>query len=58
MYSILSNDGQLVHGVKEYVCDTVEELKDLPPCKMGSTCFVVSEQSAYMMGGNGEWVKL
>lgn len=42
MYKITSNDGDVAYGVKEFVCDTVDDLKILPPCSMGSVAIVIS----------------
>lgn len=42
MYKITSNDGDIAYGVKEFACDTPEDLKDLPQCAMGSVAIVIS----------------
>ena len=36
MYKITSNDGDIAYGLKEFVCDEPEDLKDLPSCAMGN----------------------
>lgn len=58
MYKITSNDGDVAYGVKEFVCDTVDDLKILPPCSMGSVAIVISTGQLYMLNGKNEWVKL
>ena len=59
MYNITSNDGDIAHGVKEFACDTVEDLKSLPECSMGSTAFIISTSEIYMYSaGQKEWVKI
>ena len=35
MYKILANDGDVAYGIKDFICDTPEDLKDLPHCDMG-----------------------
>ena len=58
MYKITANDGEVAYGVKEFACDTVEDLKSLPECSMGSTAFIIADSEVYMMNGNEEWVKI
>lgn len=58
MYTITANDGDVVHGIKEFTCDAVEDLAALPQCKMGSTAFVIATSEIYMINSKGEWVKL
>lgn len=58
MYKITSNDGDIAYGIKEFVCDTPEDLKDLPSCAMGSVAFIISTAEAYMINSKKEWVKL
>ena len=58
MYKVISNDGDVAYGIKELVCDTVEDLKTLPSCQMGSSVLVIEDATVYMKNGEGEWVKL
>lgn len=58
MYKILSSDGDISYGIKEFICDTIEELNNLPSCSMGSTAFVISSAEVYMLSGKKEWVKI
>ena len=58
MYNITKNDNDISHGVKEFVCDTVDDLMALPRCEMGSIAIVLSESTVYMKNGAGKWVKL
>lgn len=39
-----------------FIADTKEDLKDLPSCSMGSTCYIISEATEYMRNSAGEWV--
>lgn len=41
---------------QSYICDTLEDLKTLPMLNMGSTCYVISNASKYMINSKGEWV--
>ena len=57
MYMTVARDVQ--YGVNEYVCDTKDDLSDLPRCLMGSTAIVLEEPVAvYMKDSKGQWVKL
>ena len=58
MYKILANDGDVAYGIKDFICDTPEDLKDLPHCNMGCTAFIISTAEVYMINSNGEWVKI
>ena len=55
---VISNDGDVAYGIKEYVVDTPEDMSEVPPCAMGSTLFVISTAEIYMMSGQGTWVKI
>ena len=58
MYKITKNDNDISYNVKEFVCDTIEDLQTLPKCEMGSLAIVISEVSVYLRNSAGEWVKL
>lgn len=59
MYKMTSRNGEVVYDVKEFVCDTPEDIAMLPRnCSMGSTCVVISTSEVYMMNSKGEWVKI
>lgn len=53
----LINYAEASSGVKEFVADTAEELKDITNCEMGSTCLVIEDSTFYVKNGKGEWVK-
>lgn len=58
MYKITSNDGDVAYGVKEFVCDSIDDLETLPYCQMGSIAIIIATASVYMKNSKGEWVKL
>ena len=58
MYKIVSNDGDVAYGIKEFVCDAFDDLNTLPPCQMGSSAIVIATAEVYMKNSKGEWVKL
>jgi hypothetical protein len=58
-YSLLSQSGQRsgrAYGVKSYVADTPEDLKDISTnIPMGCSAYVISTKERYMLNSNGEW---
>jgi hypothetical protein len=58
MYKITSNDGDIAYGVKEFACDTPDDLETLPNCAMGSVAIVISTAEVFMLNSKKEWVKL
>ena len=59
MYKITKNNGHIAYDVKEFVLDTDDDLVDLPlDCGQGSTAFVISSKSMYILNSSREWVKL
>jgi hypothetical protein len=39
-----------------YVADSPEDLNNLPQCSMGSTCYIISNATKYMINSEGEWI--
>lgn len=60
MNKLFSHEGDVAYGIREWVCDTPEDLENLPSgsVAMGSTAFVISTSELYMLNGEGEWVKI
>ena len=58
MFKLIATDGDKAYGIKEYVLDTPEDIKALPPCPMGSSALVISTGEVYMINSNKEWVKI
>lgn len=59
MYKMTSQNGDVVYDIKEFVCDTPDDIANLPQAAgMGSTCVVISTSEVYMMNSKGEWVKI
>lgn len=59
MINILSDNGNISYGVKDFCLDSKADLKNLPKdCRAGSTAFVIEDNSAYMLNSSGEWVKI
>lgn len=60
MVSVMSNSGKTTYGIQEFVCDTLEDIKDLPQngAAPGSAAIVISTGAIYMMNSEGEWVEV
>lgn len=43
--------------VRKYICDTEEDIADLPTCCPQSTALVCSTGDVYVVNASGEWVK-
>lgn len=60
MVNSMKTSGQTTYGLKRYVLDTPDDIKELPyyGIPAGSTAFVISTSENYMMNSKGEWVKV
>lgn len=54
-YRIIENGNG---GIKEFVVDTLDDLKILPKEAMGSTAFVIASCQLFILNGQGEWKEL
>lgn len=41
----------------EYLCDTEEDVSNLPTCCTGSTALVCDTGNVYIVNASGQWVK-
>ena len=59
MIKLTIANGDIQYDVNEYVCDSPEDIPNLPHlCAMGSTAIIISTAELYMKNSAGEWVKL
>lgn len=59
MINPLSVNGKPVAGIHEYLCDTAEDVKQLPTgAAPGSTAYVVETGDVYILNGLKKWVKM
>lgn len=58
MIKLVANDGEKSYGIKEYVIDTPDDIKSLPPCMMGSSALVISTGEVYIINSEKKWVKI
>ena len=58
-YSVISQNGQSLYNIKEYVLDTIEDLESLPvSAGMGSTAFVIEDGRKYVLNSQNQWIAL
>lgn len=60
-YSIISQGDHKTAYLKEFVVDTIEDIKDLPTfpnTAIGSNCLVIGTSDVFMLGNDNEWYKL
>ena len=58
MFSLISQNGHVSYGIKEYVCDSLVDLKTLPVNeKAGCYAYVIDTGDSYILNSKGEWKK-
>lgn len=60
MHRLFSHEGEVTYNTKEWICDTPEDLDNLPSgsMAMGSTAFIISSSELFMLNSEGEWIKI
>ena len=59
--NILSNSGRLAYGIKRFMVKNAEDIKSIPltpQTRPGSTVFVTSDSSRYILDEDYSWVKI
>lgn len=58
MITLYKQDGEILYGIKEFVLDSEDDIKDLPVHKVhiGSTALVIPTGNIYMLNGEKKWV--
>lgn len=59
MVNLYKQDGETLYGIKEYLIDSKEDLKDLPTktIRIGSTALIIPDGILYILNGHHEWVE-
>lgn len=57
MINLYKQDGETLYGIKEFLLDSQEDVKNLPIEKVhvGSIALVISSGELYVFNGNKEW---
>lgn len=59
MFTLVSNGGHEDRGQKSYICDTVDDIQNLPTnVDQGCTAFIITGSKVYMLNGQKEWVEI
>ena len=59
MFTIIGNSGHTAYGIKEFVCDTIADIDELPiDIPAGSTAFVIEGSKVFMLNNKKEWVEI
>lgn len=61
MFGITHENNKAAAGLKRYVLDAEEDVKDLPTTGLaipGSTAFVIATSNTYMLNNQYTWVKV
>lgn len=61
MISLYRQDGETLYGIKEFILDSEDDVKDLPThskVHVGSTALVIPTGTLYMLNGSHEWVEV
>ena len=59
MFTVIGNGGHTAYGIKEFVCDTIEDIDELPiDIAPGSTALVIDGTKVFMLNNQHEWKEL
>jgi hypothetical protein len=60
MINLYKQDGEILYGIKEFLLDSEDDVKDLPTKKIhvGSMAMVIPTGAIYILNGFSEWVKI
>ena len=58
-YALYANDDNIVYGVKKFVVDKEEDIKELPiSITPGSSALILSSSTFYVLGNMHQWIKI
>ena len=60
MINIHSNGNRSSYGIKHFVLDTIEDIKELDKNKLtpGSTIFIIASSKYYILNGKKQWIEI
>ena len=61
MISLYRQDGETLYGIKEFILDSEDDIKNLPThnkVHVGSTALVIPTGALYMLNGSHKWVEV
>lgn len=57
-FNLTSSNGEVQYNVNEYTVDTIEDLKKLPPCAMGSQALCLEGGRVFIKTSDGSWKEI
>jgi hypothetical protein len=60
LINIHSNGNRTSYGIKHFVLDTIEDIKELDKNKLtpGSTIFIIASSKYYILNGKKQWIEI
>jgi hypothetical protein len=59
MFTITGNSGHTAYGTKEFLCDTIADVENLPiDITVGSTALVIEGSKVFILNNKKEWVEI
>ena len=56
MITLYKQDGEILYGIKEFLLDSTEDIKDLPRnIRIGSSALIISTGEKYYLNGSKQW---
>ena len=58
-YALYANDDNIAYGVKKFVVDKEEDIKELPiSITPGSSALILSSSTFYVLSNMHQWIKI
>lgn len=61
MISLYRQDGETLYGIKEFLLDSEDDVKNLPvdpKVHVGSTALIIPTGTLYMLNGSRQWIEV
>lgn len=59
MVNLYKQDGETLYGIKEFIVDSLEDIKELPKnVRVGSMALVIPTGGIYVFNGKKEWTPI
>ena len=61
MINLYKQDGETLYGIKEFILDSEDDIKDLPTNKKvhtGSTALIIPTGALYILNSSYEWIEI
>lgn len=59
MINLYKQDGETLYGIKEFIVDSLEDIKELPKNgRVGSIALIISTGQVYIFNGEKKWTPI